>query len=190
MRIVSKTYQVYTFEELDESIREKLIRNYDNYDPTWYYHIVEDEQNYLGFIGKIDGFDLDDGSLGVKNLQTDSETLRDSYHKKYFSKSLTKKEYRQLNSELRLIPHLYIDAVRAYRSDSILETDDEFSGFYENMSVNLERVTTFLQEEYIDFKHQVLNNLRDAYEWAHSEERVIEDLQDSEFLKDGSFFYE
>jgi hypothetical protein len=153
-------------------------------------YILEEEQDYLGFRAKIDGFDLDDRSLEVKDLQTDSETLRDSYHKKYFSKSLTKKEYSRLSSELRLITYLYIDAVRIYRSDSMLEIHDEFSCFYENMNVNLERVTTFLQDEYIDFKHQVLNNLRDAYEWVHSEEKVIEDLQDYEFLKDGSFFYE
>ena len=190
MRIVNKTYQVYTFEELDESIREKLIINYSDYDPDWYMHILEDEQDYLGFRAKIDGFDLDDRSLGVKDLQTDSETLRDSYHKKYFSKSLTKKEYRQLSSELRLIPYLYIDAVRMYRSDSMIEIHDEFSCFYENMNVNLERVTNFLQDEYIDFKHQVLNTLRDAYEWSHSEEKAIEDLAENEYLEDGSVFYE
>jgi putative heme iron utilization protein len=74
----------------------------------------------------------------------------------------------------------------------MLKIHDEFSCYYEdeNMNVDLERITTFLQDEYIGFKHQVLNTLRDAYEWSHSEEKAIEDLQDYEFLKDGSFFYE
>ena len=190
MRIVNKTYQVYTFEELESSVREKLLSNYCDYDLDWYYHILEDEQDYLGFRAKIDGFDLGDRSLGVKGLQTDSETLQHSYHKKYFSKSLTKKEYSRLSSELRFIPHLYIDAVRAYRSDSILETYDEFSCFYENMKVDLDRVTTFLQDEYIDFKHKVIKDLQDAYDWTHSDEKVIEDLAENEYLEDGTIFYE
>jgi hypothetical protein len=190
MRIVNKTYQVYTWEELESSVREELITTYQSYDHYWYGHILEDEQDYLGFRAKIDGFDLDDRSLGVKDLQTDLETLRDSYHKKYFSKSLTKKEYRQLSSELRLIPYLYIDAVRAYRSDSMLEVSDEFSPFYKNMNVNHSRLEAFFEDTYTDFKHQVLNTLRDAYNWAHSEEVAIEDLQEYEYLADGTIFYE
>jgi hypothetical protein len=192
MRIVDKAYTVYSFQELDSSIQEKLIIEYCDYDPDWYGHILEDEQDYHGFRAKIDGFDLDDSSLGVKELQTDSETLRDSYNKKYFSKGLTKKEYRQLSSELRLIPHLYIDAVRAYRSDSMLEIHDEFSCYYEDedMNVDLERITTFLQDEYIDFKHKVIKDLQDAYDWTHSDERVIEDLAEKEYLEDGTVFYE
>jgi hypothetical protein len=190
MRIVDKAYTVYSFQELDSSIQEKLISNYDGYDPTWYYHIVAEEQDYLGFRAKIDGFDLDDSSLGVKGLQTDSETLQDSYHKKYFSMGLTKKEYKALSSELRLIPYLYVDAVRMYRSDSMLEIHDDFSCFYENMNVDLERITTFLQDEYIDFKHLILKDLQDAYDWNHAEERVIEDLAENEYLEDGTIFYE
>ena len=190
MRIVNKTYTVYSFQELDSSIQEKLIIDYDGYDCYWYGHILEDEQDYLGFRAKIDGFDLDDRSLGVKELQTDLETLRDSYYRKYFSKDLTKKEYRKLSSELRLIPYLYIDAVRMYRSDSMLEIHDKFSYFYENMNVDLERITTFLQEEYIVFKYKVIKDLQDAYDWTHSEERVIEDLQEYEYLENGTIFHE
>jgi hypothetical protein len=190
VRIVDKTYTVYSFQELDSSIQEKLRIDYCDFDPTWYYHIVEDEQDYLGFRAKIDGFDLDDSSLGVRRFQTDSETLRESYNKKYFSKSLTKKEYRQLSSELRLIPYLYIDAVRAYRSDSILEIHDDLSCLYENMNVDLERITTFLQDEYTDFKHKIIKDLQDAYDWSHSEERAREDLAENEYLEDGTIFYE
>ena len=190
MRIVSKTYQVYTWEELESSVREELITTYRSYDHYWYGHILEDEQDYLGFQAKIVSFDLDRKDLEVKDLRTDLDMMRDSYAKKYFSKSMTKKDYKSFSSELRLIPYLYVDVVRLYRDDSMVEIQDEFSPFYENMNVNYKRLDSFFEDLYADFKHLVLKDLQDAYYWEHSEERTISYLQESEYLKDGTVFYE
>ena len=190
MRIVNKTYQVYTFEELESSVREELITTYRSYDHYWYGHILEDEQDYLGFRATVISFDLDRKDLEVKDLRTDLDVMRDSYVKKYFAKSMTKKESKSFSSELRLIQYLYVDVVRLYRDDSTVEISDEFSCFYENMNVNHNRLESFFEDTYTDFKHQVLNTLRDAYEWAHSEEKAIEDLQEYEYLENGTIFYE
>jgi hypothetical protein len=190
MRIVNKTYQVYTFEELDESIKEKLIIHFDNYDPNWYDHIMDDYQDHSGFAAKVVGFDLDRKDLEVKELSADLSTLRDAYATKYFSKSMTKKEYKAFSSELRLISYLYVASVRLYRDDSTVEISDEFSCFYENMKVDHNRLEAFFEDTYTDFKHLVIKDLQDAYDWNYAEERVIEDLQENEYLEDGSTFYE
>jgi hypothetical protein len=190
MRIVDKAYTVYSFQELDASIQEKLISNYNNYDPNLFEHILDEEQAYLGFQATVISFDLDHNDLEVKDLRTDLDMMRDSYHKRYFSKSLTKKEYKALSSELRLIPYLYVDVVRLYRDDSTVEISDEFSGFYANMNVNHNRLESFFEGVYTDFKHLILKDLQDTYDWAHSEEVAIEDLQEYEYLKDGTIFYE
>jgi hypothetical protein len=190
MRIVNKNYQVYTFEELDESIREKLISTYDNYDPNLFDHILDEEKDYLGFRATVISFDLDCKDLEVKDLRTDLDMMQDSYHKRYFSKSLTKKEYKALSSELRLIPYLYVDVVSLYRADSTVEISDEFSCYHKNMNVNHNRLESFFEDVYIDFKHLILKDLQDTYNWAHSEEVAIEDLQEYEYLENGTIFYE
>jgi len=190
MRIVNKTYQVYTFEELESSVREKLIIDNDSYDYDWYSHIVNEEQDYLGFQAKIISFDLDRKDLEVKDLRTDLDMMRDSYHKRYFSRSMTKKEYKSFSSELRLIPYLYVDVVRVYIVDSTVEISDEFSCHHNNMNVNHNRLESFFEDIYIDFKHLILKDLQDAYDWSHSEEKVIEDLAENEYLEDGTIFYE
>ena len=190
MRIVNKTYQVYTFEELESSVREKLIIDNDSYDYDWYSHIVNEEQDYLGFQAKIISFDLDRKDLEVKDLRTDLDMMRDSYHKRYFSRSMTKKEYKSFSSELRLIPYLYVDVVRVYIVDSTVEISDEFSCHHNNMNVNHNRLESFFEDIYIDFKHLILKDLQDAYDWTHSDEKVIEDLAENEYLEDGTIFYE
>jgi hypothetical protein len=190
MRIVDKAYTVYSFQELDASIQEKLISNYNNYDPNLFDYILDEEQDYLGFRATVISFDLDCKDLEVKDLRTDLDMMQDSYHKRYFSKSLTKKEYKALSSELRLISHLYVDAVSLYRADSTVEISDDFSCYHENMNVNHNRLESFFEDVYIDFKHLILKDLQNTYEWAHSEEVAIEDLQEYEYLKDGSMFYE
>jgi hypothetical protein len=190
MRIVNKTYQVYSFQELDESIREKLISNYDNYDPNLFDHILDEEQGYLGFQATVISFDLDCKDLEVKDLRTDLDMMQDSYRKRYFSKSLTKKEYKALSSELRLIPYLYVDVISLYRADSTVEISDEFSCHHNNMNVNHNRLESFFEDIYIDFKHLILKDLQDTYTWAHSEAVAVEDLQEYKYLEDGTVFYE
>jgi hypothetical protein len=151
---------------------------------------MDDYQDHLGFEAKIVGFDLDRKDLEVKELRADLSTLRDAYATKYFSKSMTKKEYKSFSSETRLIPYLYVEAVRLYRDDSTVEISDEFSGYYNNLNVNHNRLEFFFEDTYDDFKRLVLKDLQDAYDWNYGEERVLEDLQENEYLEDGTIFYE
>jgi hypothetical protein len=189
MRTVNKTHTVYSFQELDSSIQEKLIVKYSDYDPDWYDHIMGEYQDHLGFEAKVIGFDLDRKDLEVKELSANLSTLKDAYATKYFSKSMTRKEYKALSSELRLIPYLDVAVVRLYSDDSTVEISDEFS-CYENMNVDHNRLEAFFEDTYTDFKHLVLKDLQDAYDWNYAEERVIEDLLDFEYLKDGTVFYD
>jgi hypothetical protein len=77
-----------------------------------------------------------------------------------------------------------------YIDDSTIEISDEFSGYYNNLNVNHDQLESFFEDLYTDFKHLILKDLQNAHDWEHSEERVIEDLQEYEYLKDGTIFYE
>jgi len=60
MRTITKTYTVWTYDELSEDIKEKALENYCdiNVDDGWWDFIYSDAEN-IGL--KITGFDLDRG---------------------------------------------------------------------------------------------------------------------------------
>jgi hypothetical protein len=195
MRIVQKTFKVYTFTGLSDDIQQKLVNKHE-IDPEWYQWTLEDiNENfevYHGIKATVTGFDLEAKNITIKNLIIDNKALSDYFIDQNFSRQFTKAEYYKFKSESRFILSLDINLKRYNRNDSFLDIEDPYSPYYEGLNnVRIGLLDAFIEGVFTDYKHVIIKQLQSEYDHLTSEETIKAELtNDCEYLESGEQFYE
>lgn len=159
MKTITKTYTVYSFDELSEEAKQKAIESlYDiNVNYEWWESVYEDAKN-IGL--KITGFDIDMGSYCKGEFITSAGEVVESIlieHGKDCETYKTALKYK----------HAFENTSNEVDEDELSDKEDDF------LNEILEDYRIILQNE---------------YEYLTSKEAIIESIEANEytFLEDGT----
>ena len=188
----TKTVNIYSFEELNESAKERAINNYRESDIMsydWYDFVYEDAKE----IGKIMGIDIDKIYFSGFWSQGDGACFEGGY---CYAKGSTKKirEYAPLDKDLHAIADkLYaIQKERFYKISARVKhsgyyyhsgcTDIEvYHDSYELWyNVDYDFIDG-IQETLRDFMQWIYKTLESEYEFLTSNEAIEENIKANEF---------
>ncbi len=167
--------KVYKFEELSESVQEKILTNkYDinvNYD--WWENTYEDAANVDL---KLTGFDIDRGSYCEGEFKYTAENTAKKIIAEHGDMCETYKTAKSFLEDVKMIES---------NTPVVFEegTEDEYEDYSEREDLIKEREEDFLKSLCEDY----LKVLRDEYEYQTSEEAVKETIiaNEYEFTQDG-----
>lgn len=195
METITKKYDVYNFNELDKEAKQKVLEKlYDiNIDYEWYENdcIYDEIAKDYGLV--IDmfqvNFDLDRGSYVA--FETYNHGRKENYikgiyidnYKTFFKKANLNIKLKRIKQE---IAEENIEIDHNHYAGSRIDNYIEDVG---NITITeLESLETCLR----DFLEEILDQLKAQYNYATSEEAIIETIEANEytFLKDGTIFNE
>jgi hypothetical protein len=170
MKVITKTYTVYSFDELSEESKQKAIENlYDiNVMEEWWDSVYEDA-NEIGL--EITGFDIDRGSFCDGKFNLSANEVAQNILNNHGEVCDT---YKTASSFMEQWQPVFSDYL------------DESSDKYESRDAEIE-----LQDMEDEFLKSLLNDylkmLREQYEYATSKEAIIETIEANEytFLENG-----
>lgn len=178
MRTVTNTYNVYSFDELSDDAKEKVIGRLSdiNVEDDWWGYIYDDAKN-IGV--KIEGFDIDRGSYYAYCKMSFLESPEAAAHKIIEEHGKNCETYKTAKNYLQKR-----DALVAQYSDSknkTVVTEDNNWDFDQKCD---ELDSDFLHSLSEDYRIM----LEKEYEYQTSEEAIIETIEANnyEFLEDGT----
>lgn len=197
METVTKQYKVYTFDELDDEVKEKVIQRFREeklqscYLMDWWAESVEMELEKYGFedielhydlgYGRYRGFGFEAGLDWEKFMERNPQLIeRFKYLDKCYGILNIKQEGR----------YCFKNQFKCYLELEIIDEADDFnyeSDEFIEMEKELEAYFEWLKDKICD---RFLKDGVDAFEKAISDETIIEDIEVNEykFLKNGEVF--
>jgi len=200
MRTETKIFEIYTFDELSEKVKEKVIeKNWDinTYD-DWYELILEnfkvDNTNYFE-IGKIyfSGFHSQgDGAMFEYN-----DIYSDLFLDDFLNTLSIPKWKKIILKNCVYISGKGTQSGHYYHEKSIYHSiyiEDKNNGYYSNIN-NLiesfsENLESFIIEKYEDLARELYKNLNDYYDELTIKEAIIETIKENkcEFFENGEIY--
>ena len=178
MRKETVTYEIYTFDELSEKAKAKALddhRYVEVSDSYWYEHIL-DELKDLGI--EVPEFDTYRGICKISNTES-WQTVAERILKEYGA-----------TSEYHILAHVFLPRVnKLYKQLEVLQENDEAINWKEVEFT--ENTISDLEHEFKnDLAHEILKDLRTAYDFYTSDEAIIErfEANDYEFYSDGRVY--
>lgn len=173
MKTITKTYKVYSFDELSEEAKEKaILKLYDiNVDFDWWEGMYEDAKN-IGL--KIESFDLDRNRHATGNFILSACEVAQNILNNYGENCETHKTAQSFLDEWQPVFNNYMDESHK----------DYESGESEDIMNNME--SNFLQSLLEDYSIMLQNEC----DYLQSKEAIIETINanEYEFLEDGTIF--
>ena len=205
MELITKEYKVFSFEELKQEVKDKVIEKFRSNKESCDYDIlnenIEDSISYFLDEEKLPKesicFDLS-GYKGYPFISFKGKIDLNDFLKKH--KKITK--FKKLLNKNMIYLSLFIDNKTEYKT--ILDYDEEFyfNDYEDDLRIEItnkqkeeliklrEELIVFVEEKIQEVKSKAIKSGLKEIEYFYSDECIKEDIQanDYKFLEDGSIF--
>jgi hypothetical protein len=191
MKTKTITVKTYTFDELSNEVKEKVLERYRDinvdYD-GWHDFIIDDWK------AKLEGLGYEDVKIYYSGFygRGDGACFEASVDiEKWIKKHKAGKRFRKLLNEVRAgyYAYIWIKHNGWYYHEKSAYTDYEGeSELSEKAYSQLKEMADWIEEERYDLSKEIYKDLEKEYEYLLSDEAVIDTIKanDFEFLEDGS----
>jgi len=178
MRKETKEYEVFTFDELEDDIKEKVINDHYDWnvsDSYWYEHIYEDAKT-IGL--EIQGFDFDRGHTLDGKFTEYEERMAE----------LILENHGDVCETYKLAKKFLDEFIPLVEEKEFEEEKDDYD--FDKCEEMQEKIDGLEEDFRNDIKSEYLSILQKEYEYLISEEQIIESIKanEIEFLANGEIY--